>query len=180
MSTSFINANTGLVVGFNGTIRKTTNGGANWFAQNSGTTYNLKKVIYKNSSVGYICGNNSNINSSIILKTSSGGNSWNESYISANELFYSISFPTDDIGYAVGKDIIIKTTNGGNTWSAVTSILHEYSQSIYFPTTNTGYIASGSGKIIKTTNGGVNWFYRNQIIVMQYMICSSYQIKLVT
>jgi len=55
-SISFADANTGWAVGIGGTILKTTDGGATWNAQNSGTTYNLSSVDFVDSSNGWAVG----------------------------------------------------------------------------------------------------------------------------
>src|ERR1700680_4708681 len=68
----FINENTGYVVGHNGTIIKTTNGGVNWIIQQSNNNNDFKGVYFIDSNVGYIVGYNSTF-----LKTTNGGNLWN-------------------------------------------------------------------------------------------------------
>ena len=48
--------NNGIVVGFQGTILRTTNGGANWTAENSGTINNLWSVTFTDANNGTIVG----------------------------------------------------------------------------------------------------------------------------
>jgi photosystem II stability/assembly factor-like uncharacterized protein len=49
---SFIDANTGTVVGQLGTILHTTNGGATWISQSSGTTDALLGVSFTHANTG--------------------------------------------------------------------------------------------------------------------------------
>ncbi|MEZ4691369.1 MAG: YCF48-related protein [Ignavibacteria bacterium] len=64
----FVNSLTGYTVGTLGTIAKTTNGGENWFLQESNTTKRLNSVYMINDSDGFIVGD-----SGKILKTTTGG-----------------------------------------------------------------------------------------------------------
>ena len=68
---SFIDANNGWVVGFNGTILKTTDGGANWISQESGINDDLYRVSFTDANNGTAVGD-----SGIILSTINGGVNW--------------------------------------------------------------------------------------------------------
>jgi len=52
----FIDENNGWVVGDSGTILKTTNAGATWAQQTSGTEHNLLAVCFKNLNTGWAVG----------------------------------------------------------------------------------------------------------------------------
>ncbi|MBI3194141.1 MAG: T9SS type A sorting domain-containing protein, partial [Ignavibacteriae bacterium] len=60
-SVSFININTGWVVGDSGTILKTTNGGTNWTQQASPTTVNLNGISMSSATSGWVVGDNGTI-----------------------------------------------------------------------------------------------------------------------
>ena len=55
-SVFFTAADTGYVVGRDGTILKTTNGGTNWTAQTSGTTNVLNSIYFTDANTGYTVG----------------------------------------------------------------------------------------------------------------------------
>jgi photosystem II stability/assembly factor-like uncharacterized protein len=61
-------ANTGTAVGNSGTILRTTDGGANWTVQLSGTSNALIAVSFVNASTGTAVGD-----SGSILRTNTGG-----------------------------------------------------------------------------------------------------------
>jgi hypothetical protein len=68
-SVFFVDNNTGYTVGSAGTILKTTNGGANWASQSSGTTNTLFSVHFPlDAQTGYAVGE-----FGTILKTTDGG-----------------------------------------------------------------------------------------------------------
>src|SRR2546426_10283472 len=68
---SFVDANTGTVVGEYGTIVRTTDGGNSWTIQASGTTENLWAVSFKDSNKGTAVGEGGTI-----LGTTDGGANW--------------------------------------------------------------------------------------------------------
>src|SRR5947207_1642864 len=65
---SFTDANTGTVVGDSGTILRTTDGGATWKSQSSGTTNYLTGVSFTDANTGTVVGGNGTI-----LRTTDGG-----------------------------------------------------------------------------------------------------------
>lgn len=161
----FTDASTGFAVGDNGTIIKTTDGGASWIALTSGTNQNLKSVYFIDNNTGYVSGL-----SGTILKTTDGGTSWvsqsNPFGVGAN--LYTLYFTDSNTGFATGylmgfnKPIILKTTDGGASWVSKPNGLPAFYMdlsllSVCFPTSNIGYVCGNFGKVYKTTDGGENW-----------------------
>ena len=64
LSVFFTDANTGYVVGDNGTIAKTSDGGMNWDVQTVGGDFNVFSVHFPDNSTGYALGGGE-----IVLKT---------------------------------------------------------------------------------------------------------------
>jgi len=71
---SFVDANTGTVVGDYGTIVRTTDGGNSWTVQASGTTQDLWAVSFTDANNGTAVGGT--IGGSTILRTTDGGDTW--------------------------------------------------------------------------------------------------------
>ncbi len=109
-SVSFINSNTGMACGYNGTIIKTTNAGINWYTLNSGTAFELTQIVMltvNTALVVYVDGN--------IARTTNGGLSWSVCLASSIE---AIAFCNSTTGWAAGTSCLrYKTTNSGETWS---------------------------------------------------------------
>ena len=76
---SFIDLNTGWVVGDSGTIIKTTDGGTNWIIQNSGISTGLALVCFTDNNTGWAAGGFESI-----LKTENGGLNWKIQYSDTN------------------------------------------------------------------------------------------------
>jgi photosystem II stability/assembly factor-like uncharacterized protein len=155
----FLDNDTGYVVGENGAMMKTMNGGQNWDYILSGIDQYLFDVEFPvNSRVGYVSGG-----SGKLAKTTDGGNTWT-SIGTFNKDIKAMCFPTDNlVGYvATAYQRIYKTTDGGITWKIKYdgNIPGSSMSDILFPfDTLTGYALSyGNGsKILKTTDGGNNW-----------------------
>ena len=124
MMLSFLNTDIGITVGENGTILKTTDAGANWISQSSGTTSSLTSVYFTDADHGVVVGKNLNNYKGIILKTTDGGNSWNTQLSDINENLNSVFFIDQNNGIAVGanpfepiyRGTILRTSDGGLTW----------------------------------------------------------------
>lgn len=151
----FPTANIGYVCGASGKIYKYDNG--NWTALTSGTSRVLYDLYFKDENIGFIFGGFFDT-SCIIKKTVDGGNTWNSISTPNSNAINGVSFPTPNIGYAVGWDgNIIKTIDGGDTWSALTSGTNEVLYKVDFIDENIGYVAGNNGTILKTIDGGTNW-----------------------
>lgn len=150
-SVYFLDDDTGYVVGDNGTILKTTDGGTHWTLQNSGVTNNLFSVHFLSNNSGFAIGD-----SGILLNTLDGGETWISKYISQRYLS-DITFTNNRIGFIVGNNSILRSADDGNNWTFCTSVAGGY---ISFPDANTGYEFSCSG-LKKTIDGGITWTFIN-------------------
>jgi uncharacterized protein YbcV (DUF1398 family) len=122
-----VNAETGFVVGFGGTILKTSNGGNTWTAQSSGTTNWLESVYFTDINNGYVAGDKGTI-----LKTTDGGTNWTILTSGTNYDLYAVYFSDPDEGCVVGSNgTILKTTNGGIV--AVNEIFTKQSKFSIYP-----------------------------------------------
>lgn len=134
----FIDENNGFVVGWNGIILKTIDGGEVWEQQNSTTTIDLNSVFFLSNNIGFVIGGNGYGPSFVILKTIDGGENW----LNIN----------DAINWQ-GEDVIFEAIG-----------LH----GISFENDNlhgciVGRIEGGTALFIETYDGGVNWEFKNDI-----------------
>ncbi len=156
-SVSFVGIDTGYVVGrsvINGTetIRKTTNGGTTWEAQELGfSNIDIYSVYFLNANKGFI-GIDGDIGS-----TTNGGLTWDYNYLHSYGAIRSFFFVNNNVGYAGCNGDIYQTLNGGQYWTFKTTPNSDPCNSIYFFDVNVGYVACGSGRIYKTTDGGTHW-----------------------
>ena len=95
---SFVDANTGTVVGEYGTIVRTTDGGNSWTIQVSGTTQNLWAVSFKDSNKGTAVGEGGTI-----LGTTDGGANWVPQTSGTTLQLRGVSLSDANTGTAVGE-----------------------------------------------------------------------------
>lgn len=152
----FVNADTGWVVGYNGIIKKTINGGNTWTTQTSGIYERLTDIYFLNSNKGWIAGSNGTL-----LYTNNGGENWHPQLIHTSSWINAVFFINDTIGW-IGCDsdtLVLKTIDGGNSWFV--SFIYHWSDlivSMGFFTENDGWGIFLNG-IMKTVDGGANWSY---------------------
>jgi photosystem II stability/assembly factor-like uncharacterized protein len=104
-------------VGRDGTILRTTNGGASWITQTSGTMEHLNEVCFSDVNTGTVVGGETALGTSIILRTTNGGENWISQSSVTNKRLSDVSFTDANTGTVVGDNgIILRTTNGGVTF----------------------------------------------------------------
>src|SRR5213075_2321621 len=94
---SFVDANTGTVVGEYGTIVRTTDGGNSWTIQASGTTQTLWAVSFTDANHGTAVGE-----AGIIVGTTDGGDHWVTQPSGTTFQLRGVSFSDANNGAAVG------------------------------------------------------------------------------
>ena len=155
---SFPDAMHGWAVGDNGTILATTDGGATWNAQTTGTAESFNAVSFPDATHGWVVGSGTNI-----LATTDGGATWNVQVGNAHDWLNAVSFPDATHGWAVCAGFCA-TTDGGATWSNTFS--SDILNGVAFPDATHGW-AVGWGEdsatgtypavILATTDGGSTW-----------------------
>jgi photosystem II stability/assembly factor-like uncharacterized protein len=124
----FINKSVGYLVGENGMIKKTSDGGQTWDSQESETTLNLTNVFFVNENIGFATGAYSQCpeedcyKSGMFLKTTNGGKNWEKELKPDIAFFYDLYFFDENNGIGIlkimGSEIYAATTeNGGKTWN---------------------------------------------------------------
>ncbi len=138
--------------GQNGMIFHTSDDGAGWEEQMSGTSYQLNDIAMIDGSTGWAVGA-----IGTMLKTEDGGSSWSDHTIGTITTFNKIHFLTSSIGYIVGTyGSVLKTTNGFSTWSEQTVPTIRTLNDVKFVDANNGIIV-GDSIALGTTDGGANW-----------------------
>lgn len=167
----FTDTNNGFIVGFSynrthyeNTILRTTDGGMTWKSKITPSNIKYYSVNFINAANGFMVGrdytdpNYTNPGATCILKTTDGGEYWQQ-LMSFNRLKTSrcIYFADIDHGWAVGDDgEIISTSDGGLTWKS-NNIGSLTWFEVYFNDINHGWIVGQSGYIMRTTDGGRVW-----------------------
>ncbi len=160
-----VGMNTAFAVGEDGTILNTTDGGASWVSQTSGTTELLRSVSFGDANVGCAVGDNGTIR-----RTADGGATWVTSTSGATHDLRSVHFIDACTGWIVGgfgspPPPILKTTNGGQDWvpqdppSWYPNPPYYTLDCVHFADASLGCAVGDGPTVIKTTSGGVHWWF---------------------
>lgn len=147
----------GAIVGHGGVILRSTDGGATWSRQTSGTNRILVDVQFLDENTGMVVGQNGTI-----LKTTDGGATWDPQISGTTEFLSAVSFVDADTATAVGQNgTIVRSTDGGVTWNPQVSNTIRHLVGVFFTDGNTGTAVGWYGVIRRTTNGGATWTVQN-------------------
>lgn len=157
----FFNQNTGIVVGDQGYIGRTVNGGVTFDTVGYGLVPSNSRcwgVWFADANTGYIGAGSQSAFTSVILKTTNGGINWTSVYTSATNYINNIGgIDANNVMAAWSNGTVVRTTNGGSNWTETTGGLFAFVNSISFLNSTTGFAVGGSGKASRTTNAGVTW-----------------------
>jgi photosystem II stability/assembly factor-like uncharacterized protein len=165
----FFNASTGLAVSYDGKIYKTTNNGVNWDLKYTNPTANQPffQILFTDANIGYVVGGSNSCGGTgcvppggLILKTTDGGNNWNNIFQTSSSLEEIVSIASNSSGdlFAISngtKGIIYQSTNAGVNWTKIDSVDFGL-QKIFFED-NFGYCSGMQGKIIRSNDNGTTW-----------------------
>lgn len=153
----FADANNGWAAGQSGIILHTSDGGATWSFQTSGTTQPLLDIAFWDANNGWAAGGNATL-----LRTTNGGTTWtavnlpNPSYFGNNLDLYAISLTGPSDGWAVGSfQSRVRFAGGVVTQQSNLPLPITY-EDVDFADAGNGWVVDDTGNIIKTMSGGVS------------------------
>lgn len=165
----FVDAQNGWIVGDNGVIAHTSDGGATFLPQKSGTSDSLSSVSFVNPKEGWAVGENGTI-----IHTKDGGENW-ETQVSGTKIsLKSVQFINSRQGWAVGGghdrdsrpfSVLLHTDDGGATWNDYSQKLPKSEwgydlEKVHFINALEGWLTGGwwiEGNIFHTQDGGATW-----------------------
>ena len=155
---SFSDQNHGFIVGDDGIVRQTTNGGASWQGHNFKIASPFYAVDCVDSTTVTIVGYSPDDAAGTIYHTTNGGTSWSRQNSTTPEVLYGVDFLNRDTGFAVGSGgTILLTTNGGASWRPRDSGTLIDLRGVSFLTKRVAIAVGGYGVILRTTNTGLTW-----------------------
>ncbi|MBK6506440.1 MAG: hypothetical protein IPG02_12430 [Ignavibacteria bacterium] len=156
------------IVGSNGHVTVSTNGGSNWssmnYSVNSGSNFyqsmtTLSPTEFWITSTGGV---------GSLLRTTDAGSTWTQIQSSHSVAIFQLDFGSQDTAYSCAGNVagsigqVAKSTNGGINWTTLPAIAlnHTY-LTLDFLNGSTGYVGGGGSglpaNIYKTTDGAATW-----------------------
>ncbi len=152
----FTSSQTGILCCGNGKIFKTLNGGDDWTEKDSGGSYALIGMQFRDATNGYAVGGPT-FGTPVIRRTSDGGETWSSMGVPYNQL-RTVHFFSGSRGIVAGADsYIYKTDNGGDDWDKVFRSTTGTINQFFYANSNIGYAVAGLGVLIKTTDRDTNF-----------------------
>lgn len=151
-SVQFIDREKGFVVGDQGLILASTDGGVSWRQQDSKTAAQLFHLSVRGKH-GWVVGSGGTI-----LHTDDAGANWYPQRSGADRDLNRVSMVTDEIGFITGdKGVLLRTDNGGATWTQTQLQTDQPLFGISFVDKKTGWVVGYGGIITRTYDGGRSW-----------------------
>lgn len=171
---AFADAENGLVVGEDGIVYRTTEGGvqskdqgqllcagstceeellSTWNPVESGTELALTDVAFVDINHAWVSGDKG-----LILFSTDGGLTWGRRDTGVEARLLSVSFIGVDEGVVVGENgTILMTTDGGMTWQRSVSPTSLRLNAVAFAEDGTAWAVGDEGTMLRSRDGGVTW-----------------------
>lgn len=152
----FANTKIGWMIGHNGVILQSRDGGYTWNKQNSFTNNQLREIYFIDQNHGWVSGYKNTL-----LYTSNSGNEWKQIEVDEDttKINTDIFFIDNQIGWLLNNaGNLFQTTNAGNSWEEIFVFPnYGWSKLIFFDDLN-GYAMQIIGdELMKTSDGGKSW-----------------------
>lgn len=170
---SFLDDQIGLVVGANGKIYKTSDGGITWDRMEKGFHAGWLDIHFMKEDRGIVCGVNqdSGNDGGAVALTTNGGELWEFKTVPLLSAL-SLSFPDDVNGFICGEanyyqgtnPLVMKTTDGGKSWASAYNWPGIDSScrigwEVFFVNKDEGWVAANFF-LLYTSNAGKSWSNR--------------------
>jgi photosystem II stability/assembly factor-like uncharacterized protein len=148
--TTMASATVGLVVGNDGLILRSTDGGSNWAAVASGTSLQLKAVRCLTATVCVAGGGG-------LLRSTDSGATWAVLSSPGSGFGANVIAPlSDSVAVIASADGLWRTADAGLTWTRVYTAVQGTQLGVAFNAPGIG-IATGYDGILRSTDQGVTW-----------------------
>lgn len=150
-----VSGDTGVGVGGQGAVVMSPNRGAGWGLTIIGSQLTFfYGVSFVNATTGWLVGADATTGS-VIARSDTSGFTWTGQTSPTTNSLFGVSFPTIDVGAAVGANgTIIHTANGGLLWSIQPSGTTQGLNAVSFSSVDLGIAVGDGGTILRTVDGG--------------------------
>ena len=156
---AFTDTQNGWIVGGNGALLRSTDGGNTWTSQENilrTTPFLGLSIVFTDAQTGVIAMNNG-----LMLRTTDGGQEWNL-LPRTGMVLQKLRLAPDGSIWGVGSlGAIARSTDGGETWNPFATGITTVVFDIDFPDAQTAVAVCGGGVVLRSTDAGINWQSHN-------------------
>ena len=153
----FLDPSSAFIVGGNGAIYSSYDGGLTWNKIQSNITENLFSICFSDPQNGVIVGWNGTV-----LKTEDSGLSWQKADINTKSYLKDVLFVNEFLGFIIGGEgKLFRTENGGDDWDELEIDTDAGLYKISFFNNENGMILSNRGDVFISNDAGKNWIKKN-------------------
>lgn len=155
LDATFTDAMNGWIVGGNGSLLRTTDGGQTWQSQANilrTTPFLGLSIVFLDGQTGVI-----SMNNGLLLRTTDAGFSWELLPRTALSLQKLRKAPDGSLWGVGSLGSIARSTNAGTRWERFSTGITTVVYDIAFPDAQTVVAVCGGGRILRSTDGGQQW-----------------------
>ena len=163
-SVYFVDNNNGWIVGSNGTLLATKDGGRTWENEKTKSGDTFLDVYFSDTQNGWILCERGVYGTgdappSYLMQTSNGGKDWTSiNFAEGKERMTRIFFSGEGIGFAIGEGgIIVQMQKDRKIWKRSPLPVRYLMLDGTFTDASNGMVVGGGGMILTTTDGGSTW-----------------------
>lgn len=160
----FVDDDNGWIVGSNGTLLSTRDGGRTWQKEKTKTGDTFRDVYFADRQNGWILCERSVYRSggarpSYLMRTWNGGKDWESvDFAEGKERMVRFFFSRNGTGFAIGEGgVILQMQNDNENWKRLPLPIRYLILDGMFTDELNGILVGGGGTILNTTNGGATW-----------------------
>ncbi|MEQ8704245.1 MAG: YCF48-related protein [Phaeodactylibacter sp.] len=149
----FLSNDQGWLIGAEGHLFQTLNGGQSWIPADPRTEGSLRGLTFLGSAIGWIVGEGG-----VIRRTSDGGQTWQQQFSPIGANLNSVGFVFSNLGLVAGDcGTLLRTVNGGVVWDWVDAGTPNNLHTLHWVNTQIVLAAGEGGVFLRSTNGGQTW-----------------------
>ena len=142
-----MSATTGVAVGADGLVMRTSDAGSTWTTASAPTRTILNAIDMVDAANGWAVGG-----AGIVLRTRNGGVTWTKQSTPTRARLTSVHFLDTATGWAAGESgTVLRTTNAGATWTLQSAPTTAQVGGVRLTGSSMGWVVGGAGTILRAT-----------------------------
>jgi photosystem II stability/assembly factor-like uncharacterized protein len=158
----FVDNDNGWIVGSNGTLLSTSDGGRTWIKRKTKTGDTFRDVYFSDAENGWILcdrGAYDKESPSYLIRTTNGGKDWRTiNFSEGRDRMIRFFFTSDRVVFSIGEGgVILQMQGDGKPWKRSLLPVRYLMLDGHFINASKGFLVGGGGTMLATTDGGSNW-----------------------